>query len=74
MRGDNGGQQRKIINSDGRESPGSPMAVQWLGHSTFTPEGPGSIPGGGTKIPHGAQCGQIIYIVMGALQRKKVIA
>ena len=74
LRDDSGGQQRKIMNSDGREFPGSPTAIQWLGHSTFTPEGTSSIPGGGTKIPQGAQCGQIIYIVMGALQRKKIIA
>lgn len=53
---------------------GSSLAGQWLGHSTFTPEGPSSIPGGGTKIPQGAQADQIIYIVMGALQRKKITA
>ena len=30
---------------------GNSLAVQWLGLSTLTAEGPGSIPGGGTKIP-----------------------
>ena len=30
---------------------GNPLVVPWLGLSAFTAEGPGSIPGGGTKIP-----------------------
>ena len=30
---------------------GNPLAVPWLGLHTFTAEGVGSIPGGGTKIP-----------------------
>ena len=30
-----------------------PVAVQWLGLSAVTAEGPGSIPGQRTKIPHG---------------------
>ena len=30
-----------------------PVAVQWLGLSVVTAEGLGSIPGQGTKIPHG---------------------
>ena len=29
---------------------GNSLAVQWLGLGTFTAEGPGSIPGWGTKI------------------------
>ena len=31
---------------------------QWLGLRTFTAEGPGSIPGRGTKIPQATQCSQ----------------
>ena len=30
---------------------GNSLAVQWLGFRAFTAEGPGSIPGQGTKIP-----------------------
>ena len=30
---------------------GNSLAIQWLGHSTFTSEGLGSISGWGTKIP-----------------------
>ena len=29
--------------------------VQWLGLHAFTAEGPGSIPGGGTKIPQASR-------------------
>ena len=35
--------------------------VQWLGLGTFTrptAKGPGSTPGGGTKIPQATQCSQ----------------
>ena len=32
--------------------------VQWLGLCTLTAEGPGSIPGQGTKIPQPVWCGQ----------------
>ena len=32
--------------------------VQWFGLGTLTAEGLGSIPGQGTKISHGSQCGQ----------------
>ena len=32
---------------------------QWLRLCTFTAEGPGSIPGQGTKIPQAMRCGQI---------------
>ena len=32
------------------ESLGTSLAVQWLGLRTLTAEGPGSIPGWGTKI------------------------
>ena len=32
--------------------------VQWLGLSTLTAMGLGSIPGQGNKIPQGTQCGQ----------------
>ena len=35
------------------------LAVQWLGLSTLTAEGPGSIPGQGTKIPQVTQHGRI---------------
>ena len=38
---------------------GNSLAVQWLGVGTFTAEGPGSIPGQGTKIPQQATwCGK----------------
>ena len=30
---------------------GNSLVVQWLGFCAFTAEGPGSIPGRGTKIP-----------------------
>ena len=32
--------------------------VQWLGLRAFTAEGPGSVPGQGTKIPQAARHGQ----------------
>ena len=34
------------------------LALQWLGLCAFTAEGPGSIPGWGTKIPLARQLGQ----------------
>ena len=37
---------------------GNSLAVQWLGLCTLTAEGPGSIPGQGTKIPGGERHGQ----------------
>ena len=43
-------------NKDGRKIGTSP-AVQWLGLCASTAGGAGSIPGGGTKIPHAAQHG-----------------
>ena len=36
---------------------GNSLALQWLGLSTFTAKGPGSIPGPGTKIPQAVQRG-----------------
>ena len=33
------------------DSQGNSLVVQWLGLCAFTAEGPGSIPGQGTKIP-----------------------
>ena len=38
--------------------------VQWLELHTFTAQGPGSIPGGGTKIPQPAALSKIktVYI------------
>ena len=36
--------------------PGTSLTVQWLGLLTFTAEGPGSIPGRGTKIPQATWC------------------
>ena len=30
---------------------GNPLVVQWLGLRAFTAEDPGSVAGGGTKIP-----------------------
>ena len=38
--------------------PGNSLAVQWLGLCAFIAEGPGSIPGQGTKIPQAVQCSQ----------------
>ena len=40
------------------QKPGTSLAVQWLGLCAFTAEGPGFIPGQGTKIPQAAWCGQ----------------
>ena len=37
---------------------GNSLAVQWLGLHALTAEGPGSIPGWGTKIPQAVQCDQ----------------
>ena len=34
------------------------LAVQWLGLCALTAEGPGSIPGRGTKIPQAVWCSQ----------------
>ena len=39
-------------------SIGNSLAIQWLGLSTFTAEGPGSVPGRGTKILKASRCGQ----------------
>ena len=39
-------------------SEGNSLAVQWLGLLALTAEGPGSIPGPGTKIPQATQRGQ----------------
>ena len=39
-------------------APGSFLAVQWLGLCALTAEGPGSTPGGGTKIPEAVRCNQ----------------
>ena len=41
------------------EASGTSLAVQWLGLSTSTAQGAGSIPGQGTKIPQAVWCGQI---------------
>ena len=37
---------------------GNSLAVQWVGLPAFTAEGPGSIPGGGNKIPQATWCSQ----------------
>ena len=37
---------------------GSSLAVQWLGLGAFIADIPGSIPGGGTKIPQASWHGQ----------------
>ena len=37
---------------------GTSLEVQWLGLSSFTAEGTGSVPAWGTKIPHAMPCGQ----------------
>lgn len=34
-----------------KEYGGNSLAVQWLACHTFTVQGPGSVPGQGTKIP-----------------------
>ena len=34
---------------------GNSLVVQWLGVCVLTAKGPGSVPGGGTKIPQAAQ-------------------
>ena len=36
---------------DTEKNMGNSLAVQWLGFRTLTAEGPGSIPGQGTKTP-----------------------
>ena len=38
--------------------PGTSPVVQWLRLCASNAGGMGSIPGGGTKIPHAVQCGQ----------------
>ena len=45
--------------------------VQWLGLSTFTAEGPGSILDQGTKIPQASRIGIYIYIYADAPVRQK---
>ena len=37
---------------------GNSLVFQWLGLHAFTAEGPGSIPGQGTKIPQAVSRGQ----------------
>ena len=39
---------------------GTSLVIQWLGLHAFTAQGPGSIPGRGTKIPHATRRGQKI--------------
>ena len=39
-------------------SAGNSLVVQWLGFCAFIAEGSGSLPGRGTNIPQGVQCGQ----------------
>ena len=43
-----------------QKKPGNSLAVQGLGLRALTAEGPGSIPGWGTKIPQASQCGEKI--------------
>ena len=43
---------------------GTSLAVQWLGLCTSTAEGPGSIPGWGTKILQAAQRGRKKKIII----------
>ena len=40
---------------------GNSLVAKWLGLHTFTAEGPGSIPGQGTKILKAAQHSQIFW-------------
>ena len=44
----------KDIHTDKKQKTqyGNSLALQWVGLHTSTAEGPGSIPGWGTKIPH----------------------
>ena len=35
-----------------------PLVIQWLRLQTSNARGTGSIPGQGTKVPHGHTCGQ----------------
>ena len=44
--------------NSGKVGMGNSLAVQWLGLCALTAEGPGLIPGWGTKIPQGARCSQ----------------
>ena len=44
---------RKLIEQKNRVTWNS-LSVQWLRHCAFTAEGPGLIPGQGTKIPQAA--------------------
>ena len=39
---------------------GTSLVVQWLGFHASTAGGAGSVPGGGTKMPHATQCSQEI--------------
>ena len=41
---------------------GDSLVLQWVGLSTFTAEGPGSVPGQGPKIPQASRSGIYIYI------------
>ena len=43
-----------------QQTPGTSLAVQWLGHCTSTAGGMGLIPGWGTKILHATWCDQKI--------------
>ena len=40
------------------EGYGTSLAVQWLRHRASNAGGKGSIPRGGTKIPHATPCSQ----------------
>ena len=47
-----------------RRVVGTSLVAQWLRLCASTVGGMGSIPGGGTKILHAAQCGQIKIIII----------
>ena len=46
----------KLLHSSKILLSGTSLAVQWLGLCALTAEGPGSIPGQGTKIPQASRC------------------
>ena len=55
-------QRRGLQGPRKRGIPGTSLAVQWLGLLTSPAGSMGSIPGGGTKIPHATLCDQKIKI------------
>ena len=48
----------KILEAKNQQDLGNSLAVQWLGFCTYIAEGPGSIPGQGTKVLQTVWCSQ----------------